>query len=138
MFRVERKIFNDECTIGEFSIDDVFKGYSIEDKIRFQNGDITKKVPGKTCIDAGIYDVTLRYSPHFQRDMPHVENVPCFTSIEIHGGNTADDTDGCICVAKFKVDDTHIKGSAELVQEIINYLKINGTTKIQIINETAL
>lgn len=86
------------CTIGTFHVsnqDDaiVFKCYSLEDAIR----PYPDKVPGETCIwGDSIYPVVIDYSPKFKRDMPHVMNVPFFSGIRIHTGNTTTDTEGCI------------------------------------------
>lgn len=59
-----------------------------------------KKVMGKTAIPRGHYKVTLRYSNTFKRKMPFLENVPHFTGIMIHTGNSPEDTRGCILVGK--------------------------------------
>ena len=50
------------------------------------------------CTPAGTYDLTIRWSEHFQRNMPHVEQVPDFTDIMIHPGNWPKNTDGCTVV----------------------------------------
>jgi Family of unknown function (DUF5675) len=47
------------------------------------------------CIPAETYPLTIRWSPKFNRQVPHVENVPGRTAIELHIGNFPDDTDGC-------------------------------------------
>ncbi len=49
-------------------------------------------------IPLGAYPLTIRHSPRFQRDMPHVENVPGHEGILIHWGNWAKDTEGCLLV----------------------------------------
>jgi hypothetical protein len=50
------------------------------------------------AIPAATYNVSIRLSPRFQRDMPHVENVPGFSEIMIHWGNFPKDTEGCLLV----------------------------------------
>jgi Family of unknown function (DUF5675) len=50
------------------------------------------------AIPAGTYDLTIRFSPHFARLMPHVENVPGFDGVLVHWGNFAKDTEGCTLV----------------------------------------
>lgn len=47
----------------------------------------------------GPYDVTIEYSPKFQRDMPHVLGTGRI-GILIHPGNWATDTLGCILVGR--------------------------------------
>ncbi len=55
-----------------------------------------RKVYGQTAIPTGIYEVRMTYSAKYKRKMPQVMNVPAFTGIRIHSGNTAEDTLGCI------------------------------------------
>ncbi len=60
-----------------------------------------EKVAGKTAIPAGRYRVTIRYSATFKRKMPFLENVPHFSGIMLHTGNTAEKhSRGCILVGK--------------------------------------
>ena len=58
------------------------------------------KVPSETAIPIGTYRVSLKYSPSFKRDMPYIEDVPGFSGVLIHWGNTKKDTKGCILVGK--------------------------------------
>jgi hypothetical protein len=53
-------------------------------------------------IPARSYDLVLRPSLKFGRIMPHVENVPGHTAIEIHWGNWPQDTSGCLLVGMMK------------------------------------
>lgn len=55
-----------------------------------------RKIPGHTAIPEGRYAVAVSFSPKFKRWLPLLLNVPSFTGIRIHAGNTADDTRGCI------------------------------------------
>lgn len=63
------------------------------------------KIPGKTAIPKGTYRIRLAVSEKFKNRawakpygglVPLVEDVPGYTGIRIHPGNTAKDTDGCI------------------------------------------
>lgn len=50
------------------------------------------------AIPPGTYELTIRFSPKHGRLIPHVENVPGFSEIEIHIGNYPKDTEGCCLV----------------------------------------
>lgn len=59
----------------------------------------------ETAIPNGRYRITLVNSPKFSpkvdnRNMPLLNNVPSFTGILIHWGNSAADSSGCILVGK--------------------------------------
>lgn len=54
------------------------------------------KVYGKTCIPTGRYRVVLTYSPRFKTNMPLLQQVPGYSGIRIHPGNTAANTEGCL------------------------------------------
>lgn len=73
---------------------------TVEDEVRVLT-DCTKvtcvgKIPGRTAIPAGTYEVRDTWSPRFGRMMLEVVGVPGFQGIRIHSGNTADDTEGCL------------------------------------------
>lgn len=89
-----RKVFTDESTIGEMDLPNGFKLYTLEDMVREPG----VKVKGKTAIPYGRYEVVYSWSDRFQRKLPLLLNVPMFTGIRIHAGNTSADTEGCILV----------------------------------------
>lgn len=55
-----------------------------------------KKKYGITAIPSGRYEVVLTKSPHFGRVTPELKDVPAYTAIRIHAGNSTKDTDGCL------------------------------------------
>ena len=88
-------------TIGTFLIDGKPYCYTLEDEER------TIKKWGETRIPEGVYPLGLRTEgghherylkkfPEMHNGMLHVLNVPNFTHILIHIGNTEDDTAGCL------------------------------------------
>ncbi len=86
----------EDYTIGRLSIDGRYFCDTLEDKVRDLPAET--KIPGKTAIPAGIYKVEVTYSPKFGRKLPLLLDVPFFSGIRIHRGNTAVDTSGCILV----------------------------------------
>ena len=105
-------------TIGKLYIDGVYFCDTIEDTDRglTQNmplKEITKKkVYSKTAIPSGTYEVVLNVvSPKYsQREfyktncnggrVPRLLNVPGFSGVLMHVGNTAADSAGCLLVGK--------------------------------------
>jgi hypothetical protein len=93
--QLNRKEFYQDCTIGGFYIDGEFTYYSLEDTDRhLEAGGL--KIPKETAIPRGRYKITISYSNRFQTMMPQLLDVPQFSGIRIHPGNTPVDTEGCI------------------------------------------
>ena len=59
-----------------------------------------RKVRGCSAIPEGRYPVVITYSPKMKEWLPLLVNVPMFSGIRIHAGNTAKDTQGCILVGQ--------------------------------------
>src|SRR5262245_19548634 len=70
--------------------------HTLEDPDRLHLGQ--PKVPGDTCIPAGTYRWEKTQSQRFGRILPILLDVPQFTGVRIHAGNTKADTEGCILV----------------------------------------
>jgi len=103
--RLERQIFGD-ATIGELLVEGMDECYSLEDQVREVEGQPveTWKQAGTTAIPKGTYNVVVTYSNRFKRDLPLLENVPGFSGVRLHSGNTATDTEGCILVGRTHTD----------------------------------
>lgn len=86
-------------TIGRLFLDGKYFCDTLEDTVR----DDGLKVYGKTAIPAGTYKVELTESPRFRCLMPLICDVPNFSGVRIHAGNTAEDTDGCVLVGFNKI-----------------------------------
>lgn len=100
--QVQRKCPTKLSTIGELSETvphqsdtpvQPFHCFTLEPPIR-HDGAKPRAIP------AGRYRVTWRYSPRHSANVPHVEDVPGFSEIEIHAGNFPHDTEGCTLVAQ--------------------------------------
>jgi len=112
--KVIRHAFKDSYTIGKLYINDVYYCDTLEDKVR----DLTKekKVPGETAIPTGTYEVYYTYSNRLGKYYPRINDVPQFTGILMHAGNTAVDTEGCILIGKNKVAGGLIESQATLTE----------------------
>ena len=99
---LQRSFRNKNNTIGLLSIDGKFECFTCEDKDRGlkQTDSIETiqkvKVPGQTVIPEGRYKVVITFSNRFQKDLPLLVDVPGYSGVRIHPGNTAKDTDGCL------------------------------------------
>lgn len=103
--RLERLWPKTEYTVGRLYVNGKMYCNTLEDRIADinRNGVFDgeeKKVPGKTAIPYGEYNVVFNWSPRFGRNLPRLLNVPAFEGILIHPGNTADDSAGCILVGE--------------------------------------
>jgi hypothetical protein len=96
ILELKRKIFTDDSTIGELSIDGEFVCFTLEDKVR----DV--KIQNVTAIPYGKYEVIINFSNRFQKYMPLLLNVPNYAGVRIHSGNKSTDTEGCILVGSSK------------------------------------
>ena len=92
---VHRTVYAGTHTGGVLSIDGAPLCSTMEDVTR---GPLDEKVPGETAIPYGEYHLVETWSEHFGRMMPLLVNVPGFSGVRIHWGNTAEDSLGCILV----------------------------------------
>jgi hypothetical protein len=97
--QIKRTNFTDKSTVGELYVNDEFFCYTLEDVVR------EEKIKNETAIPAGEYEITITYSPRFKRYLPLLHDVPNFSGVRIHPGNTANDTEGCILVGMTKSTD---------------------------------
>lgn len=74
--------------------------WTLEDVAREVPGEPVQswKIQNETAIPRGRYEVVITFSPHFDRDLPLLVNVPGFSAVRIHPGNKAADTEGCLLV----------------------------------------
>jgi hypothetical protein len=120
ILHILRTIHTDHSARGIWIHGDTVFCLSLEDVVR-ESG---VKVPGRTAIPAGLYEIKLEDSPKFGKDTPTLQNVPDFDCIRIHGGNTEQDTEGCILVgfqaaAADRIFDSAVKPLTEIIKSII-------------------
>lgn len=92
--KLNRIFLGSSATIGELLVNDKNLCDALEDRVRPEG----EKVYGKTAIPEGTYEMVLSYSPRFKKILPEILNVPNFTGIRIHCGNSSADSSGCILV----------------------------------------
>lgn len=87
-------------TLGVLFMDGQYECFCLEDAIREVPGQpvASWKVKGHTAIPAGRYRLIISHSQRFGRPLPLLVDVPGFTGVRIHPGNTVADTEGCIIV----------------------------------------
>ena len=88
-----KRIFNGSAyTIGKLFVDGKYFCDTLE------NAERPEKIYGNTAIPKGTYIVALSQSPRFKIVLPLLLDVPGYSGVRIHAGNTAKDTEGCILV----------------------------------------
>ena len=107
--QVIRTQFGTDATNGLLFIDGIFECYTLEDQYQ------AVKVMHETCIPEGTYDIKFRKTGGFHakyteryknahHGMLHIQDVPNFTYILIHTGNTDEHTSGCLIVGETQQD----------------------------------
>lgn len=107
---LKRQHYTPDTTLGTLDVNGKFFSFVLEDVVRDSD---EEKVWGKTAIQSGRYKVIVTRSPKFKRMMPLLVNVPGFSGIRMHGGNTHEHTHGCPLIAKNLVSEERIQGSME-------------------------
>jgi len=91
----------DGTTMGKLFVEGRFECLTLEDPVR--DG---PKISDETAIPAGRYRVLVTLSQRFGRMLPLLVDVPGFTGVRIHPGNTSADTSGCILVGQSRAHDS--------------------------------
>ena len=137
-------LIRDDCdekrTLGMMSFpstNDEDKGYvcqTLEDPVRPTG----VKIANETAIPSGTYPVTITMSKKFGKLLPLISNVPNFSGIRIHAGNTTADTSGCILVATSRGKHDDIVDSRTAMDEVQKRIAAaltnpNGVCTIEIV-----
>ena len=129
--RLERFKFGDTYTVGELFVDNRDECFVLEDVVR----PLGEKVQNETAIPAGIYKVVIDFSEHFQKELPHILNVPMFEGVRIHSGNTSRDTEGCLLVGSVWTGKDEVLGSRKAFVHLFPQLKEAFDKKEEILLE---
>ncbi len=106
---VVRTQLGTDATNGILLVDGLFECYTLEDQYQ------AVKVMHETCIPEGTYNIKFRTVGGFHerykakygnshKGMLHLQDVPNFTYILIHAGNTDEHTSGCLIVGETQQD----------------------------------
>ena len=131
--RLERYELLPDATFGRLFVEGELFCYTLEDAVR------DKKIPGKTAIPFGVYSIVLRKSPSFSdkyfngRVMPYLEDVPNYTNVLIHQGNTVEDTLGCILVGEAIKDKFLTNSKVTVIRLLDMFDKSSSPHKIEIV-----
>ena len=129
--KLNRIFLSSSATIGELLINDKHLCDTLEDRVRPEG----EKVYGKTAIPEGTYEVKLTHSPRFKKILPEILNVPNFSGIRIHTGNSSKDTEGCILVGTWDGEKEDWVGSSKIAfDELMTLLEeaTNNKEKVTI------
>lgn len=143
-----QRLFHDSATIGTLTVEGeaVPLAWTLEDKPQ------AVKVPGETRIPAGVYSLRLkpygglyeRYLPRFPWNAPgmlELEEVPGFSDVLMHCGNTHKHTAGCPLVGDgaFIDEPMMLSRSVEAYQRVysraVKVLLSDGSVTLEVKNE---
>lgn len=129
--KLNRIFLGSSATIGELLVNDKHLCDTLEDRVRPEG----EKVYGKTAIPEGKYEIELTHSPRFKKILPEILNVPNFSGIRIHTGNSSKDTEGCIIVGTWDGEKEDWVGSSKIAfDELMTLLEeaTNNKEKVTI------
>ena len=113
---VSRVAKGESFTRGKLYLNGLYLCETLEDEDRLLECG-GQKCAGVTAIARGIYHLITSVSKRFNRVLPLVKDVPEFAGVRIHGGNKAEDSEGCILVGKVRTS-TGIADCPETVSYI--------------------
>ena len=130
MLRLKRILFLPDSTIGALYVNGVYFCDTLEDKYR--NLYFEQKVAGSSAIPFGTYKGIMSMSQRFKRVLPLLLNVPFFTGIRIHGGNTHEHTRGCLLVGK-RAPNNQLIESQKTLEKLLSILSHYQSFVIEVV-----
>lgn len=108
----------EKSTTGKISIEGKHYAYTLEDPQR------KEKIWGQTAIPAGMYRVCTTWSTKLKREVLMLSDVPGFDRVYVHSGNKAEDTEGCVLIARNLSNPDYIQGDSKiLVDQLFKRVK---------------
>lgn len=138
--RVTRDIFHPQWTLSTVELDlpgdglgYLPFGFGCEDTDRHDDS----KIPKRTAIPVGTYEIKLYDSPKHGPDTLELQDVPGFRHVQIHSGNTSEDTEGCILIGLARdIEEGHVARSRAacrwLRTEVVENINQGRTATIEI------
>jgi hypothetical protein len=105
---LKRRFLGEDYSIGSLYVNGEYFCDTLEDTDRGLSQSMSLdeikriKIPHETAIPAGEYKVIVNLSPAKKRMLPRLFDVPGFSGILIHRGNTKHDSSGCNSLARIK------------------------------------
>lgn len=133
---LKRIHFGDTFTVGQLYEETKYGlsalCYTLEDKVRQVEGKPVSswKVQNETAIPTGTYDVTVTMSNRFKIRLPILADVPGFTGIRIHSGNSSKNTEGCILLGMTWDGQSDWVGSSKTAMSSVMPIIENSTSPI--------
>lgn len=109
-------------TLGQLFLNGQRIAHTLEDEDRLLELDPRGKVYGKTAIPRGRYKLVVDFSHRFQKPLPHIVDVPGYEGVRIHGGNHAEQLQGCIAVGLLPTKDG-VSKCAPAVERVISLIQ---------------
>ena len=127
--KLNRIFLGSSATIGELWANNTHLCDTLEDRVRPEG----EKIYGKTAIPEGTYEMVLSYSPRFKKILPEILNVPNFTGIRIHCGNSSADSSGCVLVGTWDGEKEDWVGNSRIAfNELMSLLQKAADNKEKI------
>lgn len=127
--KLNRIFLSSSATIGELWANNTHLCDTLEDRVRPEG----EKIYGKTAIPEGTYEMVLSYSPRFKKILPEILNIPNFTGIRIHCGNSSADSSGCVLVGTWDGEKEDWVGNSRIAfNELMSLLQKAADNKEKI------
>jgi hypothetical protein len=107
-------------TFGKLYINGLFQCHTLEDMDRrLEEGG--EKVAGQTAIPRGTYKLIIDFSNRFKKQMMRLVDVPQFSGVRIHAGNTHAETEGCLLLGNGRnTTSTYLLDSRNAVNKVFD------------------